>query len=343
MFVDLDTTFTAFADVARPFIQETISETPPTLEAGERDLPDPPVPGNSAGLFTEPAARASRRSPRARRRSPTALEVGAPVLADSPNLNRAARPDRGVARCASTTTPTSAPASPPATDDRHLRPDAQRSSRRRRRSATTRRSSSATWRASSRRAAPAAAGSGSPSSTRPTGPNNEGQPASGAGQRRRPRQPQLPALQPVSEHRGAGPDRRVRGRQRGPYAGRPAGIGNVPGQPGHDHRDQLRRPGSRTRRRRDGALLAAISAPAPRDRRVGADDARLGPPLPRAVALGLRPDHPDRDRRSCRLPRLHEEAAVHRRRATSSPPSSRTRPPCARPRRCGSPASTSAR
>ena len=36
LFVYLDTTFTALARVARPFIQETISETPPTLDVADR-------------------------------------------------------------------------------------------------------------------------------------------------------------------------------------------------------------------------------------------------------------------------------------------------------------------
>jgi virulence factor Mce-like protein len=39
LFVALDTTFGAFADVARPFIQQTISESVPTLETGNRVLP----------------------------------------------------------------------------------------------------------------------------------------------------------------------------------------------------------------------------------------------------------------------------------------------------------------
>ena len=34
MFVALDTTFGAFANVARPYLQDTISETPPTLDVG---------------------------------------------------------------------------------------------------------------------------------------------------------------------------------------------------------------------------------------------------------------------------------------------------------------------
>ena len=37
LFVDLDTTFGAFAAVARPFIQETISKSPETEDTAIRD------------------------------------------------------------------------------------------------------------------------------------------------------------------------------------------------------------------------------------------------------------------------------------------------------------------
>jgi ABC-type transporter Mla subunit MlaD len=39
LFGNLDTTFTALSQVARPFIQETITKSPPTLEEAKRDLP----------------------------------------------------------------------------------------------------------------------------------------------------------------------------------------------------------------------------------------------------------------------------------------------------------------
>ena len=39
LFVNLDTTFAALATVARPFLQETISESPPTLETGIEEFP----------------------------------------------------------------------------------------------------------------------------------------------------------------------------------------------------------------------------------------------------------------------------------------------------------------
>ena len=54
MFVSLDTTFGAFASVARPFIQQTISETPPTLDTLIRTSPRiRTFLGHSATLFAD--------------------------------------------------------------------------------------------------------------------------------------------------------------------------------------------------------------------------------------------------------------------------------------------------
>ena len=54
LFANLDTTFTALAAVARPFIQETISESPPTLDAGIAQLPEQRAfLRNTAGLARE--------------------------------------------------------------------------------------------------------------------------------------------------------------------------------------------------------------------------------------------------------------------------------------------------
>ena len=98
MFVNLDTTFGAFANVARPFIQETISEGPPTLDVGTRALPViRPFLDNSAGLFTDlqPGVDAFARF------SPAiadALEVGAPVLRDSVKFNQELAPTAAALR-----------------------------------------------------------------------------------------------------------------------------------------------------------------------------------------------------------------------------------------------------
>src|SRR3954447_21770355 len=54
LFVDLDTTFKAFADVARPFIQESISRGPETEDTAIRTLPRiRPFLANTAVLFEE--------------------------------------------------------------------------------------------------------------------------------------------------------------------------------------------------------------------------------------------------------------------------------------------------
>ena len=87
LFVNLDTTFTALARVA-PFIQETISETPPTLEASTRAFPTiRPFLDHGATLFADlqPGVREIAAT------APTianTLETGTPVVRDSPTLNR---------------------------------------------------------------------------------------------------------------------------------------------------------------------------------------------------------------------------------------------------------------
>ena len=88
LFVSLDTTFSALAEVA-PSIQETISESPPTLDAGTRALPVVrPFLAHSATLFTElePGVQALAET------APvltSAIQTGTPALRASPALNRA--------------------------------------------------------------------------------------------------------------------------------------------------------------------------------------------------------------------------------------------------------------
>jgi phospholipid/cholesterol/gamma-HCH transport system substrate-binding protein len=88
MFVNLDTTFGAFAEVARPFIQDTISETPPTLDTLIRT--GPPIRtflGHSATLFADLRPGIASLSENA----PTlasAFETGADVLPGAPAMNR---------------------------------------------------------------------------------------------------------------------------------------------------------------------------------------------------------------------------------------------------------------
>jgi virulence factor Mce-like protein len=88
LFINLDTTFRALREVSRPFIQDSISGGPPTLDAGIRDFPiQRPFLRNSELLFHDlrPGAAALRTS------APTiadALEAGAKVLPRTPPFNR---------------------------------------------------------------------------------------------------------------------------------------------------------------------------------------------------------------------------------------------------------------
>ena len=92
MFSVLDTTFTALAAVARPFIQQTIVRSPPTLITADETLPGiRAFLGDSARLFTalQPGADAlATYTPSIA----SALEVGAPALADAPALNAQLEP-----------------------------------------------------------------------------------------------------------------------------------------------------------------------------------------------------------------------------------------------------------
>ena len=140
MFVALDTTFTSLASVARPFIQETISESPPTLDVGTETLPRiRPFLAHSASLFTElqPGIESLRANADT---IASALEVGAPVLSGLPGAEQRARAHGGGAATPQRRRVPRAPASTasarPWTSCSRRSP----SSRRRRRSATTRRS-----------------------------------------------------------------------------------------------------------------------------------------------------------------------------------------------------------
>ncbi|MGZ4275545.1 MAG: MlaD family protein [Solirubrobacteraceae bacterium] len=92
LFRNLDTTFTALAQVARPYIQDSISEGPATLDEGTRDLPQQrPFLANTQGLFHDlrPGVKALRTS------APVladALEVGTPTLKRSVAFNQRLKP-----------------------------------------------------------------------------------------------------------------------------------------------------------------------------------------------------------------------------------------------------------
>ena len=92
LFVSLDTTFSALAEVARPYIQETISESPPTLDAGLRAFPVVrPFLADSAELFRllEPGVETLAETAPPLTRT---LIKGTPVLEDSPTFNRELAP-----------------------------------------------------------------------------------------------------------------------------------------------------------------------------------------------------------------------------------------------------------
>jgi virulence factor Mce-like protein len=88
LFVNLDTTFTALDGVARPFIQDSITEGRPALDSAIRSFPiQRPFLRNTQGLFHElrPGVRALRTA------APdlaSALTVGTRTLRRSPALNR---------------------------------------------------------------------------------------------------------------------------------------------------------------------------------------------------------------------------------------------------------------
>jgi len=88
LFAGLDRTFAALREVARPYIQESISEGPETLDAAIRGLPaQRPFLANTEGLFRElrPGVRALRG---AAPELADALEVGTPTLRRYPAFNR---------------------------------------------------------------------------------------------------------------------------------------------------------------------------------------------------------------------------------------------------------------
>jgi ABC-type transporter Mla subunit MlaD len=88
LFVNLDTTMGALAKVAKPYIQQSITEGRPALDAGIRDFPQiRPFLHNTQLLFHDlrPGARALRTAAPA---LSSALVIGTPVLRQLPPLNR---------------------------------------------------------------------------------------------------------------------------------------------------------------------------------------------------------------------------------------------------------------
>jgi virulence factor Mce-like protein len=92
LFGNLDVTFRALANVARPFLQDSISGGPPALDEAIKDFPQQrPFLANSEALFRElrPGVRALRTS------APVladALEIGTPTLRRSVAFNNRLKP-----------------------------------------------------------------------------------------------------------------------------------------------------------------------------------------------------------------------------------------------------------
>jgi hypothetical protein len=87
LFENLDTTFTALAAVARPFIQETITKSPPTLDAGIAGFPVQRAFLANATGFARELRPGVRVLPTALPDLASALEFGQVTLQRSPALN----------------------------------------------------------------------------------------------------------------------------------------------------------------------------------------------------------------------------------------------------------------
>ena len=240
MFVDLDTTFTALAEVARPFIQETISEGAADAEQATLDtLPRiRPVPRQHAPACSTTSSPARRRAAPDRaddRRRARGRRAGA--RATRRPLNRAAGADRRGAAAASTTTPASAPGSRACTQTTDIFGPALRFI-----APAQTVCNYATLLVRNLSGVVHAAATTSARWQRftvfdvPKGPNNEGSPSSATGQRRRHRQ-QATSSTPT---RTRTPPRRARRASARPATSptRPARSGDRQRarQPGHGHR-----------------------------------------------------------------------------------------------------------
>jgi virulence factor Mce-like protein len=88
LFSNLDVTFTALAGVARPFIQDTISESPPTFDVGTAEFPlQRPFLRNTAAFFRE-LRPGVRTLPSSAPVLADALEAGIRTLPKTPPFNR---------------------------------------------------------------------------------------------------------------------------------------------------------------------------------------------------------------------------------------------------------------
>jgi hypothetical protein len=88
LFSNLDTTFTALAGVARPFIQDTISQTPPTLDTGITDFPRQRAFLRNTAAFFRELRPGVRTLPRSAPVLADALHFGTRTLPKMPAFNR---------------------------------------------------------------------------------------------------------------------------------------------------------------------------------------------------------------------------------------------------------------
>jgi virulence factor Mce-like protein len=92
LFRNLDTTFNAFASVARPYLQDTISGGPPALDTATRELPKQrPFLANSAGFFHDLRPGVKALSGAAADLA-DAFTIGTPALKRSVQLNEDLKP-----------------------------------------------------------------------------------------------------------------------------------------------------------------------------------------------------------------------------------------------------------
>ena len=185
MFVDLDTTLAAFADIARPYLQDTISKTPVTLHTASETLPViRPFLVNSRKLFVnlQPGVKAAAESAD---EIESALVTGIPVLRASPQLNDQLPPTAAALRRFNDDAQRARGAGQADRPLEVARARRSGSSPRPSRSATTRRCCSATPRAPAASATSTGNWQRANALNTPPGPNNEGSPSSAPGERRR--------------------------------------------------------------------------------------------------------------------------------------------------------------
>ena len=137
LFVNLDSTFAALATVARPFLQETISESPPTLETGTEEFPKQRAFLRNSTAFARELRPGIRTLPASAPVLADALEFGTQTLPKTPPFNRAAGRRVRLAGRVRRGSAGSERRPPPARDRPVAAADDRTSSRPPRRSATT--------------------------------------------------------------------------------------------------------------------------------------------------------------------------------------------------------------